>query len=147
MNDPASTARLHLLGKRALPLAIFFVVAIAGIGYFYPIRLVEYDAPSDPNYVMEPTSQAVLNQKQALVDAYAQVGAGTMTMAQYDAKLDQFLLSHGITDTVARHPDHKQTAADCVGIAPANLAYHADGSCYDVTEDRIDPTATSMPSP
>ncbi len=84
------------------------MLTLAAVAIFYPIRRVEYDVPVDPNYVMNPTAQAVADQKQALVAAYAQVGAGTMTMAQYDAKLDQFLLAHGITDTVAHHPDHQQ---------------------------------------
>ncbi len=93
---------------------------------------------------MDPASKAVLDQKQELVTAYAKVAAGTLTIAQYDGKLDQFYNAHGITNTEALHPDHQQTAADCAGIAASDLAYRSDGSCYDKTEGGTDPTASNV---
>jgi len=74
-----------------------------------------------------------MDKKQKLADMYVQVGQGDVSMATYNAALDNFYASD--LNKEFHHPDRGITTDECAAIAAANLRYLNDGTCYDVTEE------------
>src|SRR5438094_586311 len=91
-------------------LSITGVLAL-GFGSAFPTSSAVAQTPEPTEVVPadwtpDPELQKYVDQKQALVDQYAEVGQGKVSMSTYDAALDDFYADD--TNKELHHPDSPQ---------------------------------------